>query len=194
MRCLVVYAHPVEESYCAALRDRAVAALKEAGHEVRLVDLYAEGFEARLSREERLGYHTPGLNEQPVARHIDHIRWAEAMIFVYPTWWYGLPAILKGWFDRVWVPCVTFTLPKSGPIRGLMGHVVRLAIVTTAGSPRLWLALMGNPGRHTIMRGVRAICHRRCRRIWLAHYAIDRSTPESRAAFLARVGERLKRL
>jgi len=194
MRCLVVYAHPVEDSYCAALRDRAMRSLSEAGHEVRLIDLYAEGFDPVLSRAERLAYHTPGDNERTVRRHIERIKWAEALVFVYPTWWYGLPAMLKGWFDRVWVPYVTFTLPPQGPIRGLMDNIVRLVVVTTAGSPRLWLTLMGNPGRDTIMRGVRALCHRRCRRIWLAHYRIDHSTPESRKAFLDRVDARLRRL
>jgi putative NADPH-quinone reductase len=161
---------------------------------VRLIDLYAEGFEPALSRAERLAYHTQGANEQTVKQHLDHIKWAEAVIFVYPTWWYGLPAILKGWFDRVWVPHVAFTLPKQGPIRGLMDNIVRLVVVTTAGSSRLWLTIMGNPGRHTIMRGVRALCHRRCRRTWLAHCSIDQSTPETRAAFLARVDDRLRGL
>ncbi|MCC7049989.1 MAG: NAD(P)H-dependent oxidoreductase [Alphaproteobacteria bacterium] len=194
MRCLVIYAHPVETSYGAALRDCVTTTLAQAGHEVRLIDLYAEGFEAALSRAERLAYHTPKENERNVQQHIAHITWAQAMVFVYPTWWYGLPAILKGWFDRVWVPHVAFTLPAKGRIRGLMGNVVRLAIVTTAGSSWFWLALMGNPGRHAIMRGVRALCHLRCRRIWLAHYSIDHSTPESRARFLARVAGRLSAL
>src|SRR4051794_8760684 len=121
MRCLVVYAHPVATSYCAALRDRALQALNAAGHDTRLLDLYAEGFDPVLSRQERLDYHTAGLNQKPVQSHVDQLKWAEALIFVYPTWWYGLPAILKGWFDRVWLPHVTFMLsPDSRPIPGLM--------------------------------------------------------------------------
>ena len=195
MRCVVVFAHPVAESYCAALRDAAVSALRGARHEVRIVDLYAEGFDPVLSRQERLDYHTEGVNEVNVRAHIELLRWAEALVFVYPTWWYGLPAILKGWLDRVWVPGVTFTLPAGGkPIRGLMDNIVRLVGISTSGSSRLWLALVGNPGRHTITRGVRALCHRRCRTTWLAHYAIDRSTAASRAAFLERVGQRLAQL
>ncbi len=193
MRHLVVYAHPVDTSYGAALRDQVLASLQQAGHEVRLIDLYAEGFDPALSRDERLAYHTPGENEQMVRAHIDQIKWAEALVFVYPTWWYGLPAMLKGWFDRVWVPFVTFSLPESGAIRGLMDNIRRLVIVTTAGSPWWWLKLMGSPGRVTIMRGVRALCHWRCQKIWLAHYKMDHSTEESRAAFLAKVAERLSR-
>jgi putative NADPH-quinone reductase len=195
MRCLVVYAHPVETSYCAALCARAVDALRGARHEVRLLDLYREGFDPVLSRQERLDYHTPGANEANIKPWIEQLRWAEALVFVYPTWWYGLPAILKGWLDRVWVPGVTFTLPGGGkPIRGLMDNIVRIVAITTSGSSRLWMALVGNPGRRTILRGVRALCGMRCRTIWLAHYGIDRSTPRSRAAFLERVATRLGRL
>ena len=195
MRCLVVYAHPVAESYCAALRDRAVDALTQGGGEVRVLDLHADGFDPVLSRRERLDYHSPGPNERNVADHVALLRWAEAIVFVYPTWWYGLPAILKGWLDRVWVPGVAFTLPThNAPIRGLLDNIVRIVGITTSGSPRWWLAFVGNPGRRTIVRGIRAICHRRCRTLWLQHYNIDRSTPESRATFLDRVGRALARL
>jgi putative NADPH-quinone reductase len=195
MRCLVVYAHPLDTSYCAALRERAVAALHARGHEVRVVDLYAEGFDPVLSRQERVDYHTAGANERNVLAHVEAIRWAEALVFVYPTWWYGLPAILKGWLERVWVPHVTFTMPRrDAPIRGLMHNIRRLAVITTSGASRWWLTLVGNPGRRTVMRGVRALCHPRCRTTWLAHYAIDDSSERSRAAFLARVERELRRL
>jgi putative NADPH-quinone reductase len=195
MRCLVVYAHPLDTSYCAALRAKAVETLEEARHEVRVVDLYGEGFDPVLSRQERLDYHTSGANEANVRPHVELIRWAEALVFVYPTWWYGLPAILKGWLDRVWVPAVAFTMPKTGtPIRGLMDNIVRIVAVTTAGSTRWWMALMGNPGRRTLLSGIRALCGPRCRTRWLAHYDIDRSTPASRAAFLARIARELARL
>ena len=195
MRCLVVYAHPVETSYCSALRERAVESLRAAGNEVRMLDLYAEGFNPVLSRQERLEYHHPVINERLVRGHLDAIKWAEALIFIYPTWWYGLPAILKGWLDRVWIPYVTFTLPKnSEPIRGLMDNIVRIVGISTSGASRLWLAFVGNPGRRTIIRGVRALCNSRCRTLWLAHYNIDRSTAQSREAFLQRVGRELSRL
>jgi putative NADPH-quinone reductase len=195
MRCLVVYAHPVEDSYCAALREAAIAALRGTGHDVRVVDLYAERFDPVLTRQERLDYHTAGRNEANVGDHIAMLRWAEALVFVYPTWWYGLPAILKGWLDRVWVPGVAFTLPAGGkPIKGLMDNIVRLVGISTSGSSRLWMAVVGNPGRHTITRGVRALCNLHCRTTWLAHYDIDRSTPASRVAFLDRVADELGKL
>ena len=192
MRCLVVYSHPLETSYCAALCTRAIDALRGAGHEVRLRDLYADGFDPVLSRQERIDYHTRGANARLVSAHVDDLQWAEALVFVYPTWWYGLPAMLKGWLDRVWVPHVTFTLPEnSEPIRGLMHNIVRIVGITTSGATWRWLTLVGNPGRRTITRGVRALCHPRCRTRWIAHYNIDRSSAKSRETFLERVGREM---
>ncbi len=195
MKLLVVYSHPVPESFTAAVRDTALDALTQAGHEARLLDLHAEGFDPVMGPEERRDYHTEGLNEQPVQEHIALIRWAEGMLFIFPTWWYGLPAMLKGWLDRVWVPHVTFTLPGGNePLRAQMTHIRLLGGITTCGAPWWWTKVVGEPGRKTILRGIRAICHRRCRTLWLAHYRMDESTPESRAAFLARVRARLTRI
>ncbi|MEC9343532.1 MAG: NAD(P)H-dependent oxidoreductase [Pseudomonadota bacterium] len=187
MRVLVVYSHPVPESYCAALRDTVVSTLKRGGHEVRLLDLYAEGFDPVMGCEERRVYNTLTADDHPMPERAGDLRWAEAMVFVYPTWWYGLPAMLKGWFDRVWTPNLTFTMPTGGPIRPIMTHVRKVAVVTTCGAPRWWSYLVGHPGKRTILRGVRALFARRCRTLFLAHYMMDHSTPQSRAAFLARV-------
>lgn len=194
MRVLVVYCHPVPHSFTAAVRDTAIAALESSGHEIRLVDLYAEGFNPVLGAEERERYHDPGDNEVAVASHIAHIKWAEALVFVYPTWWYGLPAMLKGWLDRVWVPHVTFTMPTDGqPIRPLMTNIRKIAAISTCGAPRWWMTVVGHPGRRTVLTGIRALCAKRCRTLWLAHYLIDSSTPATRAAFLARVSSRMSR-
>ncbi|MGL4728346.1 MAG: NAD(P)H-dependent oxidoreductase, partial [Bosea sp. (in: a-proteobacteria)] len=114
MRILLVYCHPCTESFGAALRDTASAALTLAGHEVDLIDLYAEGFDPVMGASERRGYHTPGDIEVPVADHLARLRQAEGLIFIYPTWWYGPPAMLKGWLDRVWVPHATFGMPEKG--------------------------------------------------------------------------------
>ena len=102
MRFLVVYCHPVPESFCAAVRDAAIQALKAKGCEVRLIDLYAERFDPVMPADERRSYNDRAPVDPTLASHIEHLKWAEAILLVYPTWWYGLPAMLKGWFDRVW--------------------------------------------------------------------------------------------
>lgn len=95
MRFLVVYCHPVPESFCAAVRDTVVEAVKAKGCEVRLIDLHAEGFDPVMPADERRTYNDRAPSDPVLARHIEHLRWAEAVLLVYPTWWYGLPAMLK---------------------------------------------------------------------------------------------------
>ncbi len=194
MRILVVYCHPASDSYCAALRDAALDAFARRGDEVRLLDLYAENFDPVMTAEARRTYNDGQPTDPIVLAHAEHLRWAQGIVFVYPTWWYGLPAMLKGWFDRVWATDVAFKLPADGGrILSLVSHMDRIAVVTTCGAPWLFSILIGEPGRKTILRGIRALCATRCKRLFLAHYDMDRSTAETRAKFVEKVRERLER-
>jgi NAD(P)H dehydrogenase (quinone) len=195
MRVLVVYAHPCPESFTAAIRDRALASLAAAGHETRLVDLYAEGFDPALSADERRAYYMPGANEAGREDHLAALRWAEAIVFVYPTWWYGPPAMIKGWLDRVWVPHATFRMPDGPkPLGRVLTGIRLLTVITPMGSPRWHWWLVGMPGRRALFAGLSPLCAPRCRKLWLAHYGMDSSTPVSREAFLAKVDRRLRGL
>jgi len=195
MRLLVVYCHPVPESFVAALREAVLAGLAEAGHEVRLVDLYGEGFSPQLSTAERRAYGERGVNEVALADHVDNVRWAEGLVFVYPTWWYGLPAMLKGWMDRVLLPHVAFTMPtETQGIRGNLRNIRRIEVVTTCGATWSLSKVMGEPGRKTILRGLRSICHPFCRTHYRALYRMDTVSAEKRAAYLARVRRAMARI
>ena len=194
MRVLVVYCHPVPDSFCAALRDAVLATLRARGDEVRLIDLYAERFDPVMSCEERRDYNDKAPADPALAAHIAQLKWAEAMLFVYPTWWYGLPAMLKGWIDRVWALDVAFAMPADGgAIVPLMRHIRKIGIVTTCGAPFWWSFIVGQPGRRTILRGLRALCALRCRTLYVAHYLMDSSTADSRARFLERVKKKVAR-
>lgn len=196
MRALIVYCHPHPHSFTAAVRDRVLAGLAAAGAEVRVQDLYAQGFAPALAADEWLGYLDTPANTEPVAAEVADIRWCDTLIFIYPTWWYGLPAVLKGWLDRVLLPEVAFHMPdaRNATIRPGLTHVTRLGVFTTCGASRWLTFLVGSPGKRTLLRGVRLLCARRCRTAFAAHYLMDSSTPRSRAAHLARVDRRLARL
>jgi NAD(P)H dehydrogenase (quinone) len=196
MRALVLYCHPREGSFTSAVRDLVVERLRAAGAEVRLTDLYAEGFEPRLSAPEHEGYEDVATNRAPVARHVEDVLWCDTLVFVYPTWWYGLPAMLKGWLDRVLLPDVAFRMPKAPgeTIRPGLQHIRRLGVFTTCGASWWLTLLVGNIGRRTLLRGVGWICHPRARKVFAAHYLMDSSTPESRARHLELVRRRADRL
>jgi NAD(P)H dehydrogenase (quinone) len=195
MRVLLIYCHPNPESFTAAVRVAAERGLAAAGHDVRVADLYGENFDPVMRREERAVYHTAGENERPVAAEIARIKWAEALVFVYPTWWYGQPAMLKGWLDRVWVPHVTFTMPtETKPIGRNMTNIRVIAAITTLGSPRWWWTIVGAPGRRILLTGIGALCHPRVKRRWIALHSIDTVGAEARSAFLTRVEREMRTL
>lgn len=153
-KTLWIFAHPEARSLNAALRDTGVAALREQGHQVRESDLYAMGwkpvvdgadFPGRAPAGERLlvgdaqehGYVTGGLGADIRAEQ-EKIEWADTVVFHFPLWWFGPPAILKGWFDRVLVQGFAFGVRDArGAVRrygdgGLAGK--RAMVVTSVGA------------------------------------------------------------
>ncbi len=189
MRAAVVLAHPNPASYAHELARRAAKGLAAAGHEVSVLDLYRLGFRAAMTREERLAYHGDAPILDPmVQEHADLIHRVDTVVFVYPTWWSGLPAVLKGWLDRVLVPGVGFRFDeRSGKIRPGLGNIRRIVGVSTYGSPRWYVRLVNDAGRRTIARTFRVSCGARTRTSWHALYAIDTSTAEERDGFATSV-------
>jgi NAD(P)H dehydrogenase (quinone) len=186
MRILVVHAHPVESSFNRALFTLVTGRLRQAGHELDVLDLYQEDFDPRLSREERLGYHDLETNRESVKPYVDRLLAAQALVLVHPVWNFGYPAILKGWFDRVFLPGVSFGL-VNGKVRPVLHNIGKLAIVTTYGGSRLRALLVGDPPRKLAKRVLRATIRPGAPVAYLAHYDMNRSTDQSRAAFMARV-------
>jgi len=187
MRVLVVFAHPVETSFNAAVHATVVEALAAAGHQVDDCDLYAEGFEAAMSREERIAYQDIGPNLSNVERYVERLLAAEALVVVHPVWNFGYPAILKGFFDRVFLPGVSFRMVNRKATPGLH-NIRKCAFVCTYGGSRFRAWLMGDPPRKLGKRNMRVTIHPRGSVAYYAHYDMNRSTPESRARFLDRVG------
>jgi NAD(P)H dehydrogenase (quinone) len=196
MRALVIYCHPREESYNAAVRDVVLGKLAAAGAEVRVQDLYGKGFQPVLSRAEWEGYLSSPDNRAPVQTETADVLWCDTLIFVYPTWWYGLPAMLKGWLDRVLLPDVAFLMPDatSKVIRAGLGNITRLGVFTTCGASWWLTGLVGAPGKRTLLRGVGFLCARGKRTVFAAHYLMDSSTPESRRRHLEKVAAEMDRL
>ncbi len=196
MRALVVYCHPDPGSFNAAVRDVILDKLAGQGADVRLHDLYGAGFTPVLTGPEWQGYLSCPGNVDPVAAQVADVRWADTLIFIYPTWWYGLPAMLKGWLDRVLLPDVAFLMPDEThtDIRPGLLHIKRLGVFTTCGASRWLTAIVGAPGKRTLLRGVGFICAPRKRTVFAAHYLMDSSTPASRAAHLQRVAAKMDRL
>ena len=180
MRVLVIYCHPNEASFANELHQTVLKALRRRGHEVTDLDLYRECFRPVMSREERQEYEDPARYQETVAKYAAQLAASEAIVAVYPTWWYGLPAMLKGYFDRVWAPGIAFDIGADGAFEtDKLTNIQKLGVVTTYGSPWWLIRLyMGDPERKLWGRAIRKLCGKSCTLDWLVHYNMDSTPPE----------------
>jgi NAD(P)H dehydrogenase (quinone) len=192
MRVLVLFSHPVESSYGAALHARVLESLTAAGHEVDDCDLYAEGFDPVLSRHDRLTYHDVPDNRKLVEPYVQRLLNAEALVIVSPVWNFGFPAMLKGYFDRVWLPGVTFKM-DDGILTPSLNHIRKVGAVLTYGAMRHRAWILGDPPRRIVKRVIRGQIRPLAPVMFMAHYDMNRSTDETRGRFLEKVGTAMAR-
>ncbi|MFD3538338.1 NAD(P)H oxidoreductase [Streptomyces sp. NPDC058662] len=134
-RTLLVLAHPRSDSLSAAVADRTRRLLEADGGSVDLLDLYAEGFDPRMTPVDEPDWKNREKEYSPeVHAHMERMEAADDVIVVFPVWWFAPPAILKGWIDRVWN--YGFAYGRSKP---------RLA-----GKGILWLPLNGEAGNSAL--------------------------------------------
>ena len=186
MRVMVVYAHPVETSFNAAIYAAVKEALRKAGHEIDACDLYAENFPAILSREERLLYHDIPANRALARPWIERLETAEALVLVFPTWVFAPPAILKGFCEKVFLPGVAFEL-VDGKVRGALRHLKRVGGVSTYGGTRLRAFLAGDPPRKLLTRILRAYVGSTVPVSFMGCYDMNRIDQARGKAFLDKV-------
>ena len=191
----VVHCHPLTDSYDHALFLAIVETLQKTGHEVVATDLYREGFTPAMTERERRTYMGNDYDFGAVASYVETLKKIEGLILCYPHWWFSMPAVLKGWVDRVWGPGIAFTYAADGKLQPSLHNVRLLGVVTSYGSP-WWVVrfFAGDPGRMVVMRGMKPLCAKGTKWFYLAHYSMDKSTDRSRATFLHRVRRRIRRI
>jgi len=193
MNVLLVYVHPEPRSLNGALKEFAVHRLQAAGHQVQVSDLYAMGWKAAIdagdsldrdpearfdaSEDSRRAF-ASGRQSSDIAAEQDKLRWADALILQFPLWWFSMPAILKGWVDRVYAYGFAYGVGEHSDARwgdrygeGSMAGKRAMLIVTTGGweshySPRG----INGPSRTCCSPSITASCITRasmyCHRFW----------------------------
>jgi NAD(P)H dehydrogenase (quinone) len=165
LRALLVVAHPLDNAFVKAAAERIRVMLERRGIEVDMIDLYADDFDPRLTRAERRRYFTTPYDSRAAAGYVARLMLAEKLVFVFPQWWFNVPAILKGFFDRVLVPGVAFDHPSGGgPLIPRLTHVNALWVVSSTGAP-WWVTrlYMGDPVRRQIARGIKPLVGRKAK-------------------------------
>ncbi len=196
MRIQVVHCHPLTDSYDHALFRMIVETLETSGHSVVATDLYREGFHPAMTEAERRSYMGNDYDLRGVNDYAATLKQMEGLILCFPHWWFSMPAMLKGWVDRVWGPGVAFTYdPKDRHLTPALQNIKLFGVVTSYGSP-WWIVhfFAGNAGHKVLMRGMKPLCAKGARSFYMAHYDMDHSTPRSRQAFMEKVKTTVSRL
>ncbi|GHD23711.1 NAD(P)H-dependent oxidoreductase [Streptomyces galbus] len=164
MKTLIVYAHPEPRSLNGSLKDLAVSTLEGAGHEVRVSDLYAMNWKAAVDAED-YGPHASrplkvaldsgrafdaGALTPDVRAEQEKLLWADTVVFQFPLWWYSMPAILKGWVDRVFTYHFAYGVGEHSDTH----YGDRFGEGTLAGRRALLSVTAGGPEPHYAARGI----------------------------------------
>jgi NAD(P)H dehydrogenase (quinone) len=187
--------HPRQDSLTATLAEAAATTLRAAGHELRVCDLYEKGFQPALAASEHRNIRE-GLSVMATALEAEMLQAAELLVLVFPTWWFGMPAMLKGWFDRVWVPGIAYDLvPESDAMLPHLRGLKRTIAVTTLGSP-WWVdrLVLRQPLRRILKRAILGPCAPQAKLDFLSFYNCDKLTPQQVDAMRQRVAAAMARV
>lgn len=193
MRCLVVVAHPLADSLCQALADSAISTLKAHGHDVMVENLYAANFAPALTATERQSYYCGIFDAAASDEHITHLLSADAVVLVFPTWWFGFPAILKGWFDRIWAPGIAYDHATDlGAIQPRLDKLHHALAITTLGSP-WWVdrLVLWQPVKRILKTALLGTCAPRCRFEMLSLYRAESLSQAQVTSFCKRIEHKL---
>ncbi len=200
MKALVVFAHPEPRSFNGAMRDTALAALADAGHEVKQSDLYAIGFnpvagpgdfQARINPDrldypaEQMAAYESGALAPDIVDEQAKLNWSDFVVFQFPLWWYSAPAILKGWFERVFALGYAYGAGRMFDQGGMRGKRAMLSC-TTAGRPTSYR----HDGWHGAVEDVLFPLHNGLHFVGfdllppMVAYAVKRSTDEVREGYI----------
>jgi len=172
MNCLIVTTHPLNDSLCKALSNYVIKKIEEKGYEIEVEDLYAKNFEPALTIAERESYYSGDFNQSELSEQIKKLKKAETLILLFPTWWFSFPAMLKGWFDRVWCPGVAYNHASDlGAIKPLLDNLENVLVITTLGSP-WWVdrLIMRQPVKKVIKTALLGTCAKNSKLKFLSLY------------------------
>ena len=142
MKTLIIYNHPHEGSFCSAIRDAVESGLHKGGHQHKTINLDKDEFDP-VMREKDLGAFVKagrigeeGLDgvDPIVLRYMKKLRWAEHIVMIFPIWWMTMPAMMKGFVDKVIFPGVVYKM-EGGELVSMLSSLKQVTIITTMNTP-----------------------------------------------------------
>lgn len=145
MKTTIVFAHPWHGSFNKAILDVVIKKLESKSKDYQIIDLNKDNFNPVLQEKDLALYSTGKTTDKLVLRYQKILMETSELIFIFPIWWYDLPAILKGFVDKVLLKNFSYVETKYG-LKGLLTHIHRTIVITTSEHPTWYLKfLSGNP-------------------------------------------------
>jgi len=189
MHTLVILAHPYTKSYCHALFERVVLTLEQAGHSVDRLHLDQEEFDPIMRSSDLAGYAKGHIADPTISAYQARIDAAQQLVFVFPIWWEVMPALLKGFIDKVFTKGWAYQASKLG-VKGNLGHIQRAVIVSTMNTPKwAYRWLFGDAVQRALARGTLRKCG--VRKVeWVALSPVSHVSDAKRQDWLDHVASR----
>lgn len=192
MKCLMVVSHPLKDSLCHYLAAKTIDHLTSKGYQVTLLDLYENSFDPVLTQQERYSYYQTNFDDALLEQEIEQLKQTESLVLVFPTWWFGFPAILKGWFDRVWAPGHAYNHASDlGAITPCLDNLQEVKVITTLGSP-WWVdkLVLWQPVKRVLKIALLGACAKRCKFEMLSFYKSENASKSRIESFVKKIQAR----
>lgn len=192
MKTTIILSHPWHGSFNKAIMDSVVNQLEQAKKAYQVIDLNKVAFNPVLE-EKDLALFSKGETTDPMVQKYQHMLMeTDELVFIFPVWWFGIPAILKGFFDKVMLKDFAYMEGKTG-LKGLLTHIKRTTVITTSELPTWYLILFsGNPIKGTFIRStLRGIGLKKVK--WLNSGMTSSGKKITRTNFLHKVKMRFSR-
>ena len=192
---LIVHCHPSNDSFSARILGTVLDGLSRSGHTFTVEHLYEQQFDPIMTLDE-WNVHFEDCPPPPeLARYASHLLEADGILLIYPTWWYGMPAVMKGYFDRVWRYGLAFIIQNGRIKKGQLRRIRTFGIITTYGSPWWWIRLyIGDSNRALAKRGLKPVFGRNCKTWHKALYGLDTASDAKRERFIKSIGRKIAML
>ena len=186
MKTTIVLAHPWHGSFNKAILDTITQKLNGTAKPYQVIDLCKDEFNPVLQEHDLAIYSKGQTTDQLVLKYQEMLRDTRELVFVFPVWWYDVPAILKGFIDKVMLKDFSFVETKTR-LKGLLTHIEKTTVISTSDVPTWYLKwLRGNAIKSTFIKStLKDIGLRKVK--WLNHDLTSSGKQERRLGFLDKV-------
>lgn len=183
MKELIIYSHLNPQSFSKAIVDQSIANAKAKGHEVQLIDLHADNFNPIFNMADIASVYEGAAPAEDIKRYQEQIRWADHITMVFPLWWGQMPAVLKGFIDRVFTNGFALSYGEEGPKGLLAGKTAQIIVNTGTPSEHYEASGMHEALKRVFVEGVMGFCGIESEITFFGN--VNMGSQEDRQAYLA---------